>query len=130
MRRAPPELAAVPTVTVQFAHMLIPSRMIHPPGMPRLGEWGNALEWKLARFALNQTLLKNVNRFRRNVDLPPFKDLLADAWCSPRLNVIGASPALIDRPADWPQQHQLAGFLELPLHEHETLSTDVEAFLA
>jgi sterol 3beta-glucosyltransferase len=128
--RAAADLANVPAVTVQFAHMLIPSRNIHPPGTPRVGEWGNALEWKLARFALNQTLLKNVNRFRRKVNLPACNDLLDDAWCSHRLNLIGASPALIDRPADWPAWHQLSGFLELPSHEHEIVSADVDAFLA
>ena len=128
--RAAADLAKLPTVTVQFAHMLIPSRTIHPSGAPKLGEWGNALEWKLGRFALNLTLLKDVNRFRHKVGLPPFKDLLDDAWPSHRLNLIGASPALIDRPADWPAWHQLCGFLELPSHDHETLSAEVDAFLA
>ena len=128
--RAAADLADVPAITVQFAHMLIPSRKIHPSGTPRLGEWGNALEWKLARLALNLTLLKNVNRFRSRVGLPTFADLLHDAWGSHRLNVVGASPALIDRPADWPAWHQLSGFLELPSHEHEAVSEDMEAFLA
>jgi UDP:flavonoid glycosyltransferase YjiC (YdhE family) len=128
--RAAADLAKVPVITVQFAHLLIPSRTIHPSGTPRLGEWGNALEWTLARFALNRTLLKNLNRFRRKVNLPAFKDLLDDAWCSHRLNLIGASPALIDPPADWPAWHRLAGFLELQTHEHESVSAHVDAFLA
>jgi UDP:flavonoid glycosyltransferase YjiC (YdhE family) len=128
--RAAADLARVPTVTVQFAHMMIPSRRIHPPGAPRLGEWGNLLGWKVARFALNLTMLKDVNRLRMKVGLPPISDLMDDAWCSHVLNVIGASPALIDRPADWPAWHQLSGFLELPSHQHEPLSADVEAFLA
>ncbi len=104
---------------MQFAHMLIPSRTIHPAGTPKLGEWGNALEWQLARLALNWTLLGDVNRFRARRGLPPFKDLLDEAWCSHRLNLIGASPALIERPPDWPAWHQLCGFLALPSHEHE-----------
>jgi len=128
--RAAADLAGVPTVTVQFAPMMIPSRKIHPPGTPRLGEWGNVLAWKVARFALNRTMLTNVNRLRVKNGLPPFSDLMDEAWCSHLLNVIGASPALIDRPADWPAWHQLSGFLELPSHEHEPLSADVEAFLA
>ena len=128
--RAAADLANVPTITVQFAPMLIPSRKIHPYGTPRLGEWGNALEWKLARFAVNQTLLKNVNRLRRRVGLPVFTDLMLDAWPSHRLNLLGSSPALLDRPADWPAWHQLCGFLELPSHEHEAVSDEVNAFLA
>ena len=128
--RAAADLARVPTITVQFAPMLIPSREIHPYGTPKLGEWGNALEWKLARLAVNVTLLRDVNRFRTKVGLAPFRDLLNDAWPSHRLNVIGSSPALLARPADWPAWHQLSGFLELPSHEREALSGEVDSFLA
>jgi UDP:flavonoid glycosyltransferase YjiC (YdhE family) len=128
--RAAAELAGVPAITVQFAHMLIPSRYIHPAGTPRLGEWGNAIGWKLARLALNVTLLRDVNRFRSRVGLPPVGDLMNDGWPSHRLNLIASSPALIDRPPDWPSWNQLCGFLELPSHAHESVSSDVEAFLA
>ena len=128
--RAAADLVKLPTITVQFAHMLAPSRYIHPSGTPRLGEIGNVLGWKLARFALNHTLLKDVNRFRAKVGLPPFAYLLLDAWPSHRLNLFASSPALLDRPADWPTWHQLCGFLELPPHEHETVSPELEAFLS
>lgn len=128
--RAAADLAGTPAITVQFAHMLTPSRQIHPSGTPKLGPWGNAVEWRLARFALNLTLLKDVNRLRAKVGLPPFKDLLLDAWPSHRLNLMASSPALIERPGDWPAWHQLCGFLELPSHQQETVSPDVEAFLA
>lgn len=127
--RAAADLAQVPTVTVQFAPMLMPSRYIHPSGTPRLGEIGNVLLWKLARFALNRTLLRDVNRLRRRVGLEPFRDLLLDAWPSHRLNLFASSPALLDRPPDWPEWHQLCGFLELPVHEGEDLSPHVDAFL-
>ncbi len=127
--RAAADLANVPAITMQFAHMLIPSRKIHPPATPNFGEWGNIVEWKLARLALNLTLLRDVNRFRARVGLAPLKDLMDDAWPSHRLNMIGSSPALIDRPADWPAWHQLCGFLELPSHQHETVSPEMEGFL-
>lgn len=128
--RAAADLAKLPTVTVQFAHLLIPSRAIRPPGMPRLGEWANRIEWGVARLALNLTLLGDVNRFRAKVGVPPFTDLMDEAWTSHRLNLIGSSPALIDRPADWPAWNILCGFLELPAHAHEEVSAEVEAFLA
>lgn len=127
--RAAADLTHVPAITMQFAHMLIPSRKIHPTGTPDFGEWGNVLGWQLARFALNVTLLRDVNRLRAKVGLPPLDDLLDDGWPSHRLNLIGASPALIDRPADWPAWNQLCGFLELPSHEHETVSPEVDTFL-
>lgn len=127
--RAAADLTHVPAITMQFAHMLIPSRKIHPTGTPDFGEWGNVIGWQLARFALNLTLLKDVNRFRAKVGLPPLGDLLDDGWPSHRLNLIGSSPALIDRPADWPEWNQLCGFLELPPHQHETVSPEVETFI-
>jgi UDP:flavonoid glycosyltransferase YjiC (YdhE family) len=128
--RAAADLAGLPTVTVQFAPMLTPSRYVHPSGTPKLGELGNVIEWRLARLALNMTLLKDVNRLRRRVGLEPFGDLLLDAWPSHRLNLFASSPALLDRPPDWPAWHQLCGFLELPAHDHEPLSPEIDAFLS
>ena len=129
--RAAADHVRVPAITVQFAHMLTPSRSIHPSGTPKLGAVGNAIEWRLARFSLNQTLLKDVNRLRRRVGLEPCRDLLLDGWPSHRLNLLASSPAFLDRrPPDWPRWHQVCGFLELPAHEHEVLSPDVDAFLA
>jgi UDP:flavonoid glycosyltransferase YjiC (YdhE family) len=128
--RAAADKIGVPRITVTFAHMLTPSRFIHPAGMPKLGTWANALEWQLAAFVLNRTMLKGINRFRQRVGLPPCKDLMHDGWPSHRLNLLASSPAFLDRPADWPPWHQLCGFLELPSHEGESLSADVEAFLA
>jgi len=128
--RAAADKTGTPAMTVAFAHLLEPSRHIHPSGLPRLGEWGNALGWKLARLALNLTLLKNVNRLRRRVGLPPFADLMTEGWPSHRLHLIASSPALVDRPPDWPAWIQLCGQLALPAHEHETVAPEVEAFLA
>ena len=129
--RAAADQAGMPAISVAFAHMLSESRYIHPSGLPRLGEWGNVIGWKLARLAMNQTLLKDVNRFRKQVGLPVFRDLMTEGWPSHRLHLIASSPALLDRrPADWPEWMQMCGFLSLPSHPHETLATDVEDFLS
>lgn len=129
--RAAADKAGTPQITVTFAHMLTPSRFIHPPETPRFGEWGNVLEWKLASFALNRTLPKDTNRFRTRVGLSPFDDLMRDGWPSHRLNLLASSPAFLDqRPVDWPAWHQLCGFLELPSHQQESMSHEVERFLA
>lgn len=128
--RAAADTAGTPQITVAFAHMLSASRHIRPSGLPPWGEWSNAIGWKIARFALNRTLLKDVNRFRRQVALPPFRDLMDEGWPSHRLHLIASSPAFLDRPADWPEWNQMCGFLSLPPHEHEALSPEVDAFLA
>lgn len=128
--RAAAETRHTPHVTVGFAHMLNPSRHIHPTGLPRLGAWANRFEWRIAQFALNMTLLKDVNRFRAVRGLRPCDDLLEDAWPSHLLNLLAASPAFLDRPSDWPAWNQMCGFLELPAHEHEPVSPEVDAFLS
>lgn len=129
--RAAADTMRLPQITVTFAHMLTPSRHVHPHGLPKLGEWANVIEWKIAALALNKTMLKDVNRWRSRVGLPPFADLMRDAWPSHRLNLLASSPAFLDpRPADWPPWQQLCGFLELPSHEHEAVSPEVERFLA
>ena len=127
--RAAADKAGTPAITLAFAHMLVPSRYIHPSGTPKLGEWGNVIGWKIARAALNITMLKDVNRLRAQVGLPLFRDLLLDGWPSHRLHLIASSPAFIDRPRDWPAWNRICGFLSPPSHEHETLADDVEAFL-
>ena len=127
--RAAADKTGTPQMTVAFAHMLAPSRYIHPSGLPNVGEWANRLEWAIASFALNRTLLKKTNRFRGDKGLPPLGDLLREAWASPHLHLLASSPAFLDRPADWPDAIQMSGFLELPSHQHETLAPEVDAFL-
>ena len=128
--RAAAELTGTPAVTVAFAPMLVPSREITPHGLPHLGAWGNRMGWRIARTAINVTLLKDVNRLRRQVGLRPFRDLMDEGWRSERLHLIASSPALLPRPADWPASNQLCGFLALPAHEHEPVAPEVEAFLS
>jgi len=128
--RAAADLTGTPAITVAFAHMLVPSREITPTGLPRLGPWGNLLGWTIARAAVNFTLLKDANRLRKQLGLPPFRDLIEEGWASHRLHLLASSPALLDRPADWPAWNQMCGFLELPPHEHEPVAPEVEAFLS
>ena len=127
--RAAAELAGIPAVSVAFAHTLVPSRHIHPEGLPRLGETGNAVGWSIARFVLNRVMLGPVNDFRRRAGVPPVKDLLLDGWASHLLNLIAVSPAICSRPPDWPRWNQVCGFLAPPATMHEQVPADLEAFL-
>lgn len=127
--RAAAELAGKPAASVTFAHSLVPSRHIHPEGLPRLGETGNAIGWWLARFALNRVMLGPVNAMRRRAGVPPVKDLLLDGWASHLLNLISVSPAICPEQPDWPRWNRVCGFLGLPAHDHEQIEPDLAAFL-
>ncbi len=128
--RAAAELAGKPAVSVTMAHSLVPSRHIHPEGLPRLGEIGNAIGWTIARFALNRVLRGPVNAFRRRVGVPPVHDLLLDGWASHLLNLIAVSPAICPEHPDWPPWNRVCGFLAPPGTSHEQVSPELEAFLA
>ena len=128
--RAAAERAGKPEVSVTFAHTMVPSRFIHPAGGPRLGPVGDAISWRLARFALNRLWLADINRFRRRLGVPPARDMMLDVWASHLLNLIAVSPALCPTPADWPEANRVSGFLALPAHDHESVSPEVERFLA
>lgn len=127
--RAAAELAGIPAVSVTFAHTLVPSRHVHPEGLPRLGETGNAVGWAIARFVLNRVMLGPVNDFRRRAGVPPVKDLLLDGWASHLLNLIAVSPAICSRPPDWPRWNQVCGFLAPPGTMHEQIPAELDAFL-
>ncbi len=127
--RAAAQLAGKPAVSVTFAHSLVPSRHIHPEGLPRLGEAGNAVGWWLARLALNLVLRGPVNQMRRRVGVPPVKDLLLDGWVSHLLNLVAVSPAIIREQPDWPAWNRVCGFLELPSTNHEPIAPALAAFL-
>jgi UDP:flavonoid glycosyltransferase YjiC (YdhE family) len=127
--RAAAELAGKPAVSVTFAHSLVPSRHIHPEGLPRFGETGNAIGWSIARFALNLVMRGPVNDMRRRVGVPPVKDLLLDGWASHLLNLIAVSPAICPEQPDWPRWNRVCGFLGLPATNHEQIAPELAAFL-
>jgi sterol 3beta-glucosyltransferase len=127
--RAAAELARTPVVSVTFAHSLVPSRHIHPDGLPRLGDTGNAIGWRIARFALNRVMRGPVNAFRRRVGVPPVGDLLLDGWASHLLNLVAVSPAIWPEQPDWPTWNRVCGFLTPPATSHEQVSPDLTAFL-
>ncbi|MGE4069209.1 MAG: glycosyltransferase [Vicinamibacterales bacterium] len=127
--RAAAEAAGVPEVSVTLAPSTLPSRHIHPTGLPRLGAWGNAAGWWLARLAINLTFRKRVNAFRAGAGLPPLGDVMTEAWASRRLNLVAVSPTLCPAPADWPAHNRVTGFLHLPQTTAEAVPAEVERFL-
>src|SRR4030095_4053183 len=122
-------LAGRPCATVMFAHNLVPSRTMTPTGLPHLGQWANALEWKLARFALNHAMLSDINRFRTRLALPALADVMTQAWVSHRMNLIAVSPTMCQPPSDWPPHHRVSGFLSMTSNLKEAVPDDVHSFL-
>ncbi|MBL8511383.1 MAG: glycosyltransferase family 1 protein [Betaproteobacteria bacterium] len=124
------EKRSKPYITASFAPILVPSRHLCPTGLPNWGKWINPLWWKLAQIVLNRQYLPAINDFRMQQGLPPQRDTLTQTWISDRLNLIAASPQLIQRPSDWPDKNQLCGYFDLPeTAQTDELPADIKTYL-
>jgi rhamnosyltransferase subunit B len=89
-----------------------------PPAPTRVslgsGAAGRAIHraaWRTARFNMARLFDRPVNQARRRLGLPAVSDAFfapVDSGCP---YLVMASPAVIDRPADWPQNVTLTGFV-------------------
>ena len=67
--------------------------------------------WAAARFNMARLFDPQVNRARRRVGLPAASNVFFAPVDSGRPYLVMASPAVIDRPVDWPENVALTGFV-------------------
>ena len=68
-------------------------------------------EWSTAQFNMARLFDAQVNRARRRLGLPVRSNRFLAPVTSGRPYLVMASPAVIDRPADWPPKVTLTGFV-------------------
>lgn len=125
------EHAGLPYVSVLLTHAAIPSAYQHPLGHPLLGKPGNRFLWWLTRAMLNRTLRHYPDRLRRQLGMPPTRDMVSEVWLSRCLSLVAVSPQICGRQPDWPESIQVCGFLDRPNCELEGVPPeDLPAFLA
>ena len=73
--------------------------------------WSHRWGWRLARRIVNSIFLPRYNGQRKQLGLPPLQDTMTQAWASKRLNLLAVSPAICQRPPDWPSHHVVTGFI-------------------
>jgi UDP:flavonoid glycosyltransferase YjiC (YdhE family) len=96
------ELHEVPYRYVAFCPCLLPSQE-HAPMLVRtqsLPQWANRLSWRAALPLCNRLLRPRINRYRRDLGLPPTKDAIFH-WLGER-PVLAADPELARIPDDCP----------------------------
>ncbi|WP_175016785.1 glycosyltransferase [Massilia sp. YMA4] len=121
--------AGVPYASVFLAHGSLPSAHAHPLGT--FGPTVNRALWWLTRRMLNGAFNHYPDRLRRQLGMPPVRDIIDDAWVSPRLTMVAVSPQICVRQPDWPASVHVCGFLDMPNVAVEgTLPPDLDAFLA
>ena len=87
----------------------VPTRLPSPPG--GVGRAFHRMAWKAARINLARLFDPPVNQARHHLGLPATKDSFFAPVDSGGLYLVLASPAVVDRPPDWPQRVQLTGFI-------------------
>ena len=129
--RVAAERAGVPAATLNVVHNCVPSSEIPPPGLPDLGRWAYPLGWRLVRTMINRIFLPRVNALRERAGLVRDSDVMTETWASRRLNLLAVSPQICRAPADWPDNHQVCGFLNPPgLLSGQASPSGLDAFLS
>lgn len=80
-------------------------------GSGRTGRMMYRAAWSLARFNMARLFDRHVNRARRRLGLPAVSNAFFAPVESGRPYLVLASPAVIDRPPDWPATVTLTGFI-------------------
>jgi UDP:flavonoid glycosyltransferase YjiC (YdhE family) len=103
--------------TISVFPGLIPTAYA-PPGPTRvslgLGRTGQAMhrfQWRAARLNMAWLFDRPVNRARRRLGLPASSNVFFAPLDSGQPYLVMASPAVIQRPADWPANVALTGFV-------------------
>ncbi len=116
-----------PEVSVFLTPDLLPTKVHPPTGMPSLGPLQSAAWW-LADKGISSVFGPSAAALRERAELPKPTGVLRDIWPSATANLVAVSPAMFQRPADWPSNHHLTGFWHAPSSTSATMSEDLEAF--
>jgi UDP:flavonoid glycosyltransferase YjiC (YdhE family) len=111
------EHAGIGWGTISVFPGLIPTA--YAPPAPTRVSWGSGrtgravhrAAWRAARFNMAWLFDRPVNRARRRLGLPAASNVFFTPVDSGRPYLVMASPAVIQRPADWPANVTLTGFV-------------------
>lgn len=124
------EKAAKPYITITLNHSSIYSRYSVIYGFPDFGKWMNPFWWKLINLVLERYLMTDLNKLRKQEQLPPTSEIADKVLTSPLLNLLAVSPAICQRKPDWPENQQICGFLEIPKsREKWSMPGDLKKFI-
>ena len=111
------EWMGVPWATISVFPGLIPTAYAPPAptrvelGSGSVGRASHRAAWSVARLNMSRLFDGPVNRSRRRLGLAAVSDCFFGPVESGRPYIVMASPAVIDRPVDWPSNVTLTGFV-------------------
>ena len=109
------EMLQIPWIAVILTPSTLPSASIAAQPMrvqlpAPLQRLSNRISWFLGGIFLRRIVDKPVNQLRRALHVPPRSNLMWTGNLSPRFTALAVSPALVQRPHDWPEYVQMTGF--------------------
>ncbi|RKZ03743.1 hypothetical protein DRQ25_17565 [Candidatus Fermentibacteria bacterium] len=120
----------IPHITVTTTPSVIPSAYLRHPGVPWMGKRLNSLIWKAGSRLISRILKDSIRRMRSAERLPFQKNTFSSMTESRLLNLVQASPQLVDPAPDWGSHNRLCGNLRLPQDSViDSLPDRVEKFL-
>jgi sterol 3beta-glucosyltransferase len=124
------EKSAKPYITVSLNHGGIPSKHTVPAGCINIGQFLNPFWWKFSNFVVDHALISSINELRQKENMPLIKNIMENVWISKKLNIISVSKILCKKQPDWPENHKICGFIDLP-DQAETweMPTDLKQFI-
>ncbi|MBI5497253.1 MAG: glycosyltransferase family 1 protein [Deltaproteobacteria bacterium] len=118
-----------PVVPV-FTAPVLPTRAFPPLGMPDLGFLNGVGWWASAKLA-NRLFTGPINALRRREGVPLLTNVYDDHATPMPVILVTVSPTLVPRPADWPPEVDVCGFLNAPAALHpEPLPDGLDAFIS
>ena len=87
----------------------LPTQLSAAPGT--VGRAVNKASWAAGKLNMRRLFDQPVNGARRAVGLSPISDSFFAPLCAGGPYLVLSSPAVIERPADWPEQVELTGFI-------------------
>jgi UDP:flavonoid glycosyltransferase YjiC (YdhE family) len=108
------EAAGRPYVSVLLSHAGVPSDFDHPLTFPGAGKRVHRFLWWLTRALLNRGLKHYPDRLRRQLGMPPLRDVVTQVWLSDHLTLAAVSPTICRAQPDWPPSVRVCGFLDTP----------------
>jgi sterol 3beta-glucosyltransferase len=86
-------------------------------------------QWDLLESHENKSYKRYINRFRKNYDLPPVKNVMKEVIDSAWLNLISYSEHLHQQQDDWDPTFHLCGHFKAPSYIDWDIPTDLKDFI-
>ena len=119
-----------PRISLVLTPLVVRSKFVSPIGI-QMGSFINSILWNIGGIVATKSWFKPASQIRKKAGLSAVKSLQKELFTSDVLTIVAASESFISRPADWVENIQMTGFLNLPSTGSSDwkMSEDLKAFV-